>query len=99
MAGGTSAIRQTGFASFRNQVHIAAFGRIRLMTLQEYFVATPEMTDDKFAKLIGTSRSAVTQYRRGTRYPRPLIMLEIERVTDTVVNASDQLRGLQREAL
>lgn len=69
------------------------------MTLQEYFKTTPDMTDDKFAKRIGTSRSAVTQYRQGTRFPRPLIMLTIEDVTDGKVNASDQLRGLRREAL
>jgi len=69
------------------------------MTLQEYFTRKPEMTDDKFAKLIGTSRSAVAQYRHGTRFPRPLIMLAIEDVTDGDVTASDQLRGLKREAL
>ncbi len=69
------------------------------MDLQTYFEAKPEMTDDKFAKLIGTSRSAVTNYRQGTRFPRPLIMLAIEEVTNGEVNASDQLRGLKNEAL
>jgi len=65
------------------------------MTLSEY-MDKHGMTDQKMSEAIGVSRSAVTQYRLGSRMPRPEIMLKLVDATDNKVSPMDLAMGLRR---
>jgi len=65
------------------------------MTLGEYMSAH-QMTDQKMSDAVGVSRSAITQYRLGSRMPRPDIMLRLVEVTGSKVSPVDLAMGLRR---
>jgi transcriptional regulator with XRE-family HTH domain len=54
------------------------------------------MTDQKMSDAVGVSRSAITQYRLGSRMPRPEIMLRLVEVTGSKVSPLDLAMGLRR---
>jgi len=66
------------------------------MKLSEYMKAH-SLTDQQFADLLGVSRTAVTQYRLGTRCPKPKIMLDICKATGNAVSPTDILLELKDE--
>jgi transcriptional regulator with XRE-family HTH domain len=65
------------------------------MTLSEY-MDKHQMTDQKMSDAVGVSRSAITQYRLGSRMPRPEIMLRLVEVTNSKVSPLDLAMGLRR---
>ena len=58
------------------------------MNLHDHLIETGQ-TESQFGERIGTSQSAVSKYRRGTRVPRPKIMAAIIRETEGKVTAND----------
>ncbi len=65
------------------------------MTLSEY-MSKHQMTDQKMSDAVGVSRSAITQYRLGSRMPRPEIMLRLVEVTGSKVSPLDLAMSLRR---
>jgi transcriptional regulator with XRE-family HTH domain len=65
------------------------------MTLSEY-MDKHQMTDQKMSEIIGVSRSAVTQYRLGSRMPKPEILVRLVDATDAKVSPMDMAMGLRR---
>ena len=65
------------------------------MTLSEY-MDKHQMTDQKMSEIIGVSRSAVTQYRLGSRMPKPEILVRLVDATGAKVSPMDLATGLKR---
>ena len=66
------------------------------MKLRDYRRQT-EITLAALAKKVGVSEVAMSRYERGERMPRPVIMRDIERVTDGKVRPNDFVSGAQDE--
>lgn len=52
------------------------------MTLEEYIKTTPNMSQNKFAKLIPCDRTHITHIIAGKRVPSYMMAKRIEQVTD-----------------
>lgn len=65
------------------------------MTLSEY-MDKHQMTDQKMSEIVGVSRSAITQYRLGSRMPKPEILVRLVDATDAKVSPMDMAMGLRR---
>lgn len=59
------------------------------MTLSEFFKANPDVKRSEFADAIGVSQSALSMYVSNKRFPSAFTLMQIERVTDKQVTASD----------
>lgn len=60
------------------------------MNLEEW-MQKESLTDEKMAKKIGVSRSAVTHYRAGRRMPSPFTMADIKNATKGEVKWEDMM--------
>lgn len=59
------------------------------MTLAEFFTENRNVSRADFAKRIGVSEPALSNYVNGKRFPRAVVLIRIEQETDNQVTASD----------
>ncbi len=60
------------------------------MRLNDY-LQQKGLTQEQFALLVGVKQNAVSQWISGERYPRPLHLKKIKKVTKGVVSGDDML--------
>lgn len=59
------------------------------MTLKEYLIRNPELTQDAFAKSIGTTQASINRWSNGKRFPERHFIIAIERATEGLVKPAD----------
>ena len=65
--------------------------QLHAMTIKDY-LASRQMSEAKFAQLIGVTRSAVNRWLGGSRKPSLELGARIVRLTDGAVTIEDMLR-------
>ena len=58
------------------------------MKLKDY-LRTNQIKSEDFAKSLGASHGGVLKWITGERFPRPLMLVKIERLTEGQVTAND----------